>query len=61
MHVFVATNLSPSAQKLDTTEQIRVETMPLTEALAATADGRIVDGKTIAALQVYNYRMTRNP
>ncbi|UCD29167.1 MAG: NUDIX hydrolase [Planctomycetota bacterium] len=61
MHVFVATELTPSTQNLDATEQIRVATMPLAEALAATADGRIVDGKTIAALHVYNYHMTRKP
>ncbi len=59
MHVFVATGLTRMEQQLDATEQIRVETMPLTDALAATIDGRIVDGKTIASLQVYHYRFGR--
>lgn len=59
MHVFLATRLSKTAQKLDPSEQIRVETMSLVDALVATADGRIVDAKTIAALQVYHYRGAR--
>ncbi len=59
MHAFVATNLTRTAQQLDATEQIRVVTMPFDDALDACADGRIVDGKTIAALQVYRYRKAR--
>ena len=59
MHVFVATDLTPTGQRLDATEQIRVLTMDLPDALAATADGRIVDGKTIAALHVYQYGKAR--
>ncbi len=59
MHVFVATDLTLREQKLEPTEQIRVEPMLLADALAATTDGRIVDGKTIAALQVYQHRMPR--
>jgi len=55
MYVFVATGLTKTSQQLEETEQIRVQPMPLADALAATADGRIVDGKTIAALQVYHY------
>lgn len=55
MHVFVATGLVKTRQQLDKTEQIRVETLPLTEALAATVDGRVLDAKTIAALHVYHY------
>jgi ADP-ribose pyrophosphatase len=61
MHVFVATDLSAAAQQLDATEQIRVVTMPLSDALDACVDGRIVDGKTIAALQIYHYRHARSP
>ncbi len=57
MHAFVATELQPASQRLDETEQIRVQTMALPEVLAAAADGRIVDGKTIAALLVYDYRI----
>jgi ADP-ribose pyrophosphatase len=59
MHVFVATDLKPGAQKLEASEQIRVEVLPLAEALEATADGRIVDAKTIAALHVLGYRKGR--
>ena len=59
MHVFVATGLTKTVQKLDATEQIRVDIIPLADALSATTDGRIIDGKTIAALQVYHYRQAR--
>lgn len=59
MHAFVATGLTQTAQHLDPTEQIRVEPMTLTAAVEATLDGQIVDAKTIAALQVYHYRVTR--
>jgi ADP-ribose pyrophosphatase len=59
MHAFVATDLTPTAQRLEATEQIRVEIMPLDAALEASVDGRIVDAKTIAALQVYYYRVAR--
>jgi ADP-ribose pyrophosphatase len=60
MYAFVATDLTHRGQKCDATEQIRVQPMALSEALDACLDGRIVDGKTIAALQVYHYRQTRN-
>lgn len=56
MHVFLATDLKPGSQALDTTEQIRVEILPLADALAATADGRIVDAKTIAAFHLLEHR-----
>ena len=59
MHAFVATELVPTAQRLEPTEQIRVQIMPLHDALEATSDGRIVDAKTITALQVYYYRIAR--
>jgi ADP-ribose pyrophosphatase len=59
MHAFVATDLLQTAQRLESTEQIRVEIMPLDAALEASIDGRIVDAKTIAALQVYYYRIVR--
>ncbi len=56
MHVFAARDLRRTAQRLEGGEQIRVEVMPLSEALAATLDGRIVDAKTIAALHLYRAR-----
>lgn len=60
MHAFVGTRLEQAAQKLDDTEQIRVEIMRLADALDACVDGRIRDAKTIAALQVYHYRVKRS-
>lgn len=59
IHVFVATKLKPVQQKLDATEQIRINNMEMTDAMAATVDGRIIDGKTIAALHLYQFRKTR--
>lgn len=53
MHVFVATELEPRVQSLDATEQISVVPTPLSDALAMCRDGRIEDGKTIAALLYY--------
>ena len=61
MYVFVATELKATAPRPEATEQIRVTTLPLADALAATVDGRIVDGKTIAALHMYHYRRSRMP
>lgn len=60
MHAFVATELKETAQRLEANEQIRVEIMRLSDALEATTDGRIVDAKTICALQVYYYRVVRS-
>ncbi|MBI4581659.1 MAG: NUDIX hydrolase [Planctomycetes bacterium] len=61
MHVFVATGLTHKGQNCEAEEQIRIEVMPLDDALEACADGRIVDGKTIAALQVYHYQQNKQP
>jgi len=55
MYLFVARNLTRKEQKLEATEQIRVETVTLDEALAATTTGRIIDAKTIAALHIYHH------
>jgi ADP-ribose pyrophosphatase len=56
MHVFLARNLTRGEQSLQDNEQIKVQIMALDEAIRATVDGRIQDGKTIAALHVYHYR-----
>lgn len=56
MYAFVATGLTATQQRLEGTEQIRVEPMPLAEALRAASDGRIMDAKTIAALFLYHHR-----
>jgi ADP-ribose pyrophosphatase len=57
MHAFVARKLSKTAQRLDRTEQIRVEMFGLDHALRMVATGRIADGKTIAALSTYSLRL----
>lgn len=61
MYAFVATDLKATAPRPEATEQIRVAILSLADALAATIDGRIVDGKTIAALHMYHYRRSRKP
>lgn len=51
MHVFLATDLSPTdAHATDPDEQIEPSWLALDDALAACDDGRIEDGKSIAAL-----------
>jgi len=50
MHVFVATGLEPTAQRLDPTEAIEVFPTDVAEVRAMIRDGRIEDGKTIAAV-----------
>ncbi len=53
MRVFVADDLHPVGQRLEPGEDIDVETVPVAEALAMIDDGRIRDGKTIAALLMW--------
>jgi ADP-ribose pyrophosphatase len=53
MHVFVATGLVETAQRLDPTEDIAVHPSTLDAAIDAIARGEIEDGKTIAALLYY--------
>jgi len=50
IHVYKATDLIPSKQNLDEDEFVEIFEVPLSEAVAMIHDGRIVDGKTIAAL-----------
>lgn len=54
MHVFVARGLQAGKQELDAGEQIEMRIMEYDELLAAVRDGRIVDGKTIAALLYFD-------
>ncbi len=56
MHVYVARDLTRTRQDLQDNEQIQVEIMRYDDAIRATLDGRIQDGKTIAALHVYHCR-----
>lgn len=54
MHVFVARGLTAGERALDEGEQIETRTMEYDEVLAAIQEGRIVDGKTIAALLYFD-------
>ena len=50
VEIFVAKDLIPSKQNLDEDEFVEIIEVSLQEALSMIHDGRIVDGKTIAAL-----------
>lgn len=52
IHLFLATGLGPADGSLDEDEYLHVVRMPLEQALAMTADGRLTDGKTICALHL---------
>jgi len=51
MHLFLATGLTKTAQKLDHDEVLDVVEMPLEEAIANIRNGTIRDAKTIVGLQ----------
>jgi len=51
MHLFLATNLVKTKQKLDHDEVLEVVEMSLDEAIAKIRDGTIRDAKTIVGLQ----------
>jgi len=53
IHAYLATRLTDGAQKLDRYEDITVEILPDDEARKMVFDGRIHDGKTVAALATY--------
>jgi ADP-ribose pyrophosphatase len=50
VHLFLATGLTQGKARPEQYEDIDICRMPLSEALVMARDGRIVDGKTIAAL-----------
>ena len=50
IHLFLASDLTPSRQSLDRDEQITVHPLDFKEALRMIDDGIIFDGKTVAAL-----------
>ncbi len=50
VHVFLATDLSPSAAEADADEQIAVVRLPLAEALRLVESGEIRDAKSIIGL-----------
>ena len=51
MHLFLATGLTRTAQKLDHDEVLEVVEMPLEQAISHIRDGTIRDAKTIVGLQ----------
>ncbi len=51
MHVFLATELRDASGEADADELLEPLWMPLDEALTAIDDGRIMDAKTIAAVE----------
>jgi len=53
MHSFAAYDLQLKSRALDEGEEIEVETVPLSDAIAMIRDGQIVDAKTIAVLLMY--------
>jgi ADP-ribose pyrophosphatase len=59
IRAYVATGLTKTRQNLGATEEIMVETVKVSEALAMVRDGRIVDAKTIATLLRWNLEQGR--
>jgi ADP-ribose pyrophosphatase len=53
MHVFVADDLHPVAQRLEPGEDLEVVTVPVAEFVRLLRSGGIVDGKTIAAYTLW--------
>jgi ADP-ribose pyrophosphatase len=50
IHLFAATGLSQGAAQPEADEEIELLRLPLDQVLQMAADGRISDGKTMAAL-----------
>ena len=59
MYAFAAYDLQEQTAALEEGEEIELEPTPLDEAVAMASDGRIQDGKTIAALLMYDRRHSR--
>jgi ADP-ribose pyrophosphatase len=55
IHAFIAEDLTFVGQNLEPGEQIEAEALGRDEVLAMIADGRIRDGKTIAAVLMWNH------
>lgn len=53
MHVFLATGLIPGPQALEAHEEIEVQPVPMTDVERMLDDGTLVDGKSIAALLLW--------
>ena len=59
LYLYMARDLTPGAQHLDEGEFLETVRMPLAEAAARAADGRIDDGKTVAAVLRAAYRLEK--
>ena len=57
--IYLAEKLIPSKQHLDEDEFLNVEAHELDELVQMILDGRITDGKTIAALLAYKVKRGR--
>lgn len=60
MHLYVASNLIPGAQALDSDEVLEIVEMSLEKAMAHILDGTIRDAKTIIGLQAMYLRRTES-
>lgn len=60
MHLYVASNLIPGAQALDSDEVLEIVEMSLEKAMAHIRDGTIRDAKTIIGLQAMYLRRTES-
>lgn len=54
IHIFLATRLTRGARNLDPDEFVQVVTMPLSAAMDAVRDGRIIDAKSVSGLLYYS-------
>jgi hypothetical protein len=54
MYVYAAYDLEKSVSALEAGEEIEVMPTPLDQAIVKIRDGQIIDGKTIAALLMYD-------
>lgn len=57
LHVYLATQLEPTAQNLDHDEEVEIIFMPLAEAIALAENGQIFDAKTIIALLLLQQKL----
>ncbi len=57
IYIYYATDLKASKQNLDEDEELTVFKMPLSEAVEAVFDGRIIDAKTTHAILALNEKL----